>query len=352
METPTGVDDFPVGVPVTDLDTINLCKLQAGDVVEAQLLFEASLLKGAFYLDLQSADSNILQLLENIHLISKDLFGLPLEEKCAYDVDKLSNQKCNGYKPVGRNYGGLAGKRDGFETYIPKNGILGLNKQADFPRPPVISAALPALRAFTTIINAATQTITDHLSQALDLPPTHNLKRNHEMTAPSLDIIRLLKYQPQSASEQALTPHAAHTDMGSLTFLFTRQPGLQIQSPGDGDNDQGWQWVRPPREGHAIVNLGDSLSLLTNGVLQPCVHRVQQLPNRAMPTRYSFAYMVRPAEDTVMVAPQTARIPAAKPGTPVLTCKEWVERKYSVLRLEKRPQDLEWMMTGQQQRVI
>jgi isopenicillin N synthase-like dioxygenase len=225
---------------------------------------------------------------------------------------------------------------------------MGLNNEADFPRPPVITAALPTLRTFTTTINSATQIITDYLSQALDLPPTHNLKLNHEMIAPSMDIIRLLRYQLQPASEQAVIPHAAHTDMGSLTFLFTRQPGLQIHCPGDREKDEEWQWVQPPRTGHAIVNLGDSLSLLTNGVLRSCVHRVQQLPNREMPTRYSFAYMVRPADDTVMVAPQTARIPAAEPGAPVLTCKEWVERKYSVLRLEGRPQELEWMMTGQQ----
>ncbi|GAB1210901.1 hypothetical protein ATERTT37_000011 [Aspergillus terreus] len=96
----------------------------------------------------------------------------------------------------------------------------------------------------------------------------HNLKLNHELTAPSLDIIRLLKYQPQPASEQVVIPHAAHTDMGSLTFLFTRQLGLQIQCPGDGNEAEDWRWVQPPRAGHAIVNLGDSLSLLTNGVLR------------------------------------------------------------------------------------
>ncbi|KAJ5159373.1 Clavaminate synthase-like protein [Penicillium canariense] len=343
-------EDFPPDVPVAHLHTIDLGKLQAGDAAEAQQLFEASRTTGAFYLDLRSEESDILPVLEDIGLVSKELFGLPLEEKCAYDVDKLTSRKCNGYKPVGRNYGGLAGQRDGFETYvIPKNGILGLNNQADFPRPPVITAALPTLHALTTAINSAAQTITHHLSQTLALPPAHNLKYKHQITTPSQDIIRLLKYQPQPASKQILIPHAAHTDMGSLTFLFTCQPGLQIQCPGEGEEKGDWEWVRPPREGHAIVNLGDSLSLLTNGVLRSCVHRVGQLPNRAMPTRYSFAYMVRPADHIVMVAPRTERIPATEPGVPVLTCEEWIERKYSVLRLKERPLGLEWMMTGQQQ---
>lgn len=97
MAPPSVVDDVPPDVPVAVLDTIDLGKLQAGDTVEAQRLFEASLMKGAFYLDLRSGISDILPLLERIHSISEDLFGLPLEEKCAYDVDILSSQKCNGY---------------------------------------------------------------------------------------------------------------------------------------------------------------------------------------------------------------------------------------------------------------
>ncbi|KAF9887235.1 hypothetical protein FE257_010363 [Aspergillus nanangensis] len=341
--------DWPVDVPVADLHTVSMKKLQAGDAAEVQRLFEASSTKGVFYLDLLSDESDILPIIKAIRSVSEELFELPQEEKCVYDVDKLTSRKCNGYKPVGRNYGGLEGQRDGFETYvIPKNGIIGLDDEAEFTRPPIITAALPTLHAFTTAINRATQTIVHHLSEALALPPADSLKYKHEMTTRSPDIIRLLKYQPQPASAQVLIPHAAHTDMGSLTFLFMSQPGLQIQSPREGEEGGEWEWVRPPRAGHAVVNLGDSLSLLTNGVLRSCVHRVSQPLNRAMPTRYSFAYMVRPADDTIMIAPQTERIPAAKIGAPVMTCQEWVQRKYSVLRLEQRPLELKWMMTGQQ----
>jgi isopenicillin N synthase-like dioxygenase len=93
----SGVEDLPPEVPVAELDTIDLGKLQAGDTAEAQRLLGACLMKGVFYLDLRSAESDFLPLLERIYSISKDLFGLPLEEKCAYDVDTLSSQKCNGY---------------------------------------------------------------------------------------------------------------------------------------------------------------------------------------------------------------------------------------------------------------
>ncbi|PYH43179.1 Clavaminate synthase-like protein [Aspergillus saccharolyticus JOP 1030-1] len=334
--------DFPPDLPVAELQTLNLGRLQAGDQDEAQRLLEASRHDGAFYLELAAVGSEIFPVLESVYDFSEKIFDLPLEEKCLYDVDKLGNMKCNGYKPVGRNFGGLEGQRDGFETYvIPKNGILNLDNQQDFPRPKLIDQNMNTLRQFTNFVNTTSQTIFDRLSHSLELPESGNLKLCHRSSAPSPDIIRLLKYQPQPA-EQRGVPHAAHTDMGTLTFLFTRQPGLQIQSPGD----DCWKWVLP-KAGHAIVNLGDGLSMLTNGYLQSCVHRVGPLPNRAMPTRYSFAYMVRPENQTVMGAPQTRYIPARESDAPVLTSQEWLEKKYSVLRLDARPTELAWMMTGQ-----
>lgn len=93
-------DYFPPDVPVAHLHTINLGKLQANDAAEVQQLFEASRTTGVFYLDLRSGESDILPVLEDIGLVSKDLFELPLEEKCAYDVDKLTSQKCNGYNSI------------------------------------------------------------------------------------------------------------------------------------------------------------------------------------------------------------------------------------------------------------
>jgi isopenicillin N synthase-like dioxygenase len=218
---------------------------------------------------------------------------------------------------------------------------MGLDGQQSFARPLTIDLYMETLRGFTSIINSATQTITGSLSHSLELPETANLRLFHRMSSPSPDIIRLLKYQPQPVEERGV-PHAAHTDMGTLTFLFTRQVGLQIRSPVSKE----WAWVQP-MEGHAIVNLGDGMSLLTNGYLRSCVHRVSPLPDQAMPTRYSFAYMVRPGRETVMTAPETRLIPPKCSGKKVLTSGKWLEQKYSVLRRDSRPVDLDWMMTGQ-----
>lgn len=219
---------------------------------------------------------------------------------------------------------------------------MGLSGQGDFPRPAVINQHMEILRSLSKFIHLATWTIMDSLSRSLGLPESENFNTFHRPTAPSPDIIRLLKYHPQPIEERGF-PHAAHTDLGSLTFLFTRQPGLQVLSSDSGK----WEWVQP-KEGHAIVNLGDGMSLLTNGFLRSCLHRVGPLPNQAMPTRYSFAYLVRPEEHTSMTGLNSAFIPAPDQNEPVYDAGEWLKKKYGVLRLETRQEGQDWVLTGRQ----
>lgn len=223
---------------------------------------------------------------------------------------------------------------------IPKNGILGLQGHQDFSRPVIIDESMGILQDFTRTIHSIADTINDSLSSALQIPQSATLRLHHRLNAPSSDIVRLLKYQPQPI-EQRSAPHAAHTDLGTLTFLFTQQPGLQICTPGT----DSWTWVLP-KEGHAIVNIGDAMSLLTNGYLRSCVHKVGPLPNQPMPTRYSFAYMLRPEDQAPMAGPETLFIPPRNPNEPIFTAGQWLQKKFKVLRSESRAKNQDWVMTG------
>lgn len=49
--------------------------------------------------------------------------------------------------------------------------------------------------------------------------------------------------------------HNKHTDIGTLTLLFTEQLGLQLELQHPGSDE--WEFVAP-LAGHAIVNVGDS----------------------------------------------------------------------------------------------
>ena len=174
-----------------------------------------------------------------------------------------------------------------------------------------------------------TGTILSSLSTSLEISGPDTLESFHRPSAPSPDILRLLHYYAQPVSERG-PPQTPHTDLGSLTVLFTKQPGLQVLRPGP---DSEWSHVLP-RPGHAIINLGDGLSLLTNKYFHSCLHRVGPLPGRAMEERYSFAYLQRAEDQTPLTTVNSPFIKTPESTEEVITSGEWLRKKFGVLRGE------------------
>lgn len=274
-------------------------------------------------------------------------------------------------------------------SQIAKDATLSLDSPAARePHPSVVTARLPLLRTFTEEATSATTTILASLSRALGLlplpPPEVEddddddddgavrsrplLEAYHRAAVPSPSMLRLLRYAPLPAGERG-APQAAHTDLGSLTVLFAGAPGLQRQNPGrgrscrrrggeegeeeeeervggggsrsrgggaaDADADAAgrWEYVAP-REGCAVVNVGDGLVALTGGLLHSCLHRVVPLPGRGMGARCSFAWMERAEAPTVMRALEGGIIPQGgwSSNGGAFTSVEWLRRKFVMLR--------------------
>ena len=99
--------------------------------------------------------------------------------------------------------------------------------------------------------------------------------------------LRLLHYPPASAMRpDDLYGSAPHTDFGALTFLATDEVGgLQVLSP-KGD------WIDvPPRADAFVVNVGDMLHRMSNGLLRSTPHRVINTTGRE---RYSCPFFYDP----------------------------------------------------------
>lgn len=196
------------------------------------------------------------------------------------------------------------------------------------------------LQHFMKKMLAATGTIHASLSRALGLDIGQRFEDFHRADQPSPCLLRMLKYHPQAMEERG-SPQTPHTDLGSLTILFTEQPGLQVLPKGAPD----WSFVEP-RAGHAIVNIGDGLSMMTNGLFQSCLHRVSPLPNQCMHTRYSMAYLQRAEAHTRLTGLGSAAIPAASTQAEVLTSGDWLDRKFNMLRAKTHSEDKQWILTG------
>ena len=100
-------------------------------------------------------------------------------------------------------------------------------------------------------------------------------------------VLRLLHYPPIKAEGPGVRA-GAHEDINAITLLLgAEEAGLQLL-----DRDGRWLPVTP-REGELVINIGDMLQRLTNGVLRSTTHRVvNPPPERRGHSRYSMPFFL------------------------------------------------------------
>jgi isopenicillin N synthase-like dioxygenase len=181
------------------------------------------------------------------------------------------------------------------------------------------------------------------------MPAGQRFEDFQRLSRPSPDILRLLKYHAD-ANRDCL-PQTPHTDLGSLTFVFSTTPGLQVLPVGVGQKpgsykESDWRYV-VPRPGHAVVNIGDCVSIMTNGLLKSALHRVGPVPGYPMPERYSMAYLMRPENETVLRVLDSPLIPqSATNGENTVTSGEWIRKKFKALRGQKDAGNFDQILAG------
>lgn len=206
--------------------------------------------------------------------------------------------------------------------------------------PSVIQKHLSALQELCATVSEAVCLIFSSLSTSLQLKSEHRLEEMHRMTVQDLDIIRLLKYRDRVAGESGPS-HAPHTDLGSLTFLFSERPGLQLKRP----QSDLWENVEP-RAGYAVVNVGDSLSMLSGGLFNSCLHRVGP-PSSSVPQlgRHSFAYFCRAESDTVLRPLSSPLIGQGLQEEETFTSVEWLQSRLKTVRADSQDMKNHCMLT-------
>lgn len=230
---------------------------------------------------------------------------------------------------------------------LSRNAMFGLTDEI-LPCPRPVADHRATIQGFMSSCTGYAQIIFRTLSDALSLEPDERFESFHRPSHPAPDIVRLLKYHEHHVSTAApYVPQVPHTDLGSLTFLFAPSPGLQILRP----NADEWAYVQP-RAGQAVVNLGDAMSMLTGGFFRSSLHRVGPLPGADMPERYSFAFLMRPENQTIMRPVKSPMIvPPIQDDSrePHLgwTSEDWLAQKFGVLRGgTSKEASNNWMLTS------
>uniref|UniRef100_A0A8H7K3W3 Fe2OG dioxygenase domain-containing protein n=1 Tax=Bionectria ochroleuca TaxID=29856 RepID=A0A8H7K3W3_BIOOC len=308
-------------IPNASLETVSFAALEQKDPNEINKLATASTSAGFFYLDFEGSKVDKLpEMKRDLLKVMESYFHQPLDVKL---------QDYKGHSKRGQVFvkkGTFSGvdrekQEESFEHLAIGSYDLKMN----------VAGALPAL--FHEAGNLVPEYIAacEHVVRSLSCygyilnMSESDLQKHHDQSVKSETILALLSYPGR------LT-HQKHTDLGSLTVLFSDQWGLQVFSP----STSGWEWVEP-REEQAVINVGDGLRFISGKKLFSSVHRVVR-EGRASSEghRYSIAYLLRPADNTTFLDAEGIEI----------TAKELAESKYNSYAASHAEQDKSSVLMG------
>ncbi|RUS65217.1 isopenicillin N synthase family oxygenase [Pseudorhodobacter sp. E13] len=234
------------------------------------------------------------ELIEATYQSAIAFFALSDRKKRAYYIGDSPNHR--GYVPftekgdypdeVSRNYEAFDLGLDLPATdpdFLAGCRVLGPNVWPDLP------GFRETVGAYYAKVSALGHLVCSALELHLELPSG---TMTSQMTKP-ISQLRLLHYvRHQNMVNHQSVNMGAHTDYECLTLLHTRNEGLQVMTQDD-------RWIDVPVDPAVfVVNIGDMLEALSNGLLRSTPHRVLNLS----PERFSLPYFVATNYDT-MIAP-------------------------------------------------
>lgn len=227
-------------------------------------------------------------LLDAAYAQSAQVFDLPYVDKRRYAAG------LRGYTPFGTEHAKDSGLPDLKEFWqIGREPAPGLPAD-DFP-PNVWPREVPAFeQTFSALFTALDETgrlLLTALAPKLGLAPDYF----DDKVAAGTSILRVLHYPPVPAdAPEGAVRSAAHEDINFITILVAAKgAGLQLL-----DRDGSWLPVETePR--NLIVDSGDMLQRLTNGVIPSTTHRVVN-PQGPNVSRYSMPFFMHPASEVFL----------------------------------------------------
>jgi len=245
-------------------------------------------------------------------LFSRLFFEQTLDKKLEVRMSNSTNMR--GYDPIGRQALDVDSPPDLKESFVmgrdlgPDHPLV--QRGIPFEGPNQWPAGLPGFRpqmeAYTAEMMRLGQRLGAMLSLSLELPEDY---LDEGLVEPNC-AVRLLRYPPHPADAAFNQLGAgAHTDWGLLTILLQDgSGGLEVR------NAEG-AWLRAdPVPGAFVINLGDMVPRMTNGLYHSNYHRV--LNNVAGTDRYSVATFFNPPFDYVFACAPTCLPDGEQPPAP------------------------------------
>ncbi|XP_058196060.1 protein SRG1-like [Rhododendron vialii] len=319
------ITSYATSIP--DVPIIDMEKLLSGDHMELKKLDSASKEWGFFQLINHGVSS---ALLEKVKLEISEFFNLPIEEKKKFWQD-LGDIEGFGQSNVLSEEQKLDWGDMFFLTTLPTHS----RKPRLFPKLPL--PFRDTLDNYANELKHLAVKILDFMSKALKM----KAEEMRDLFEEGRQSMRMNYYPPcpQPEKVNGLTPHS---DGAGLTILLqiNEMEGLQIKKDGM------WVPVKPIPQTF-VVNIGDSLEIVTNGAYRSIEHRAVVNSRKE---RLSIATFYSPRVDGEMgpapslITPQTPalfrRLGVSEYFKSFLAQKLDGKSHLDAMRIEKEPEQL------------
>ena len=143
-------------------------------------------------------------------------------------------------------------------------------------------------------------------------------------------VLRVIHYPPMPPQPTESVRAGAHEDINVITLLLgAEEPGLQVLTR------QGEWLAANPAPGSMVVNVGDMLQRLTNGVLRSTTHRVvNPASDRAQHARWSMPFFLHFNPDFTIAALPSCTGPDRPEPLPPILAEEYLQERLREIKLK------------------
>ncbi|GAA6037219.1 hypothetical protein JCM8097_008627 [Rhodosporidiobolus ruineniae] len=358
--------DFPEDLECHPLLVVDFAKIEAGDEAEIDTLYKACTTIGFFYLK----NFGFEEVIEPMFEMGQATFDLPNEELMGFEQGDRGMSA--GYKRAGANNVDAKGNLDTIAFInVAKDDALAYPKVVQRTYPRCVVERMDTVTRFVRQSDNTLQALMTALEPRLGLSKG-TLAALHVSGSESRCILKPApgdrNYMPEGTGEDGNPAAAigAHTDFGvrflpvhlALPWIFPTLScvsmlhgrgcgGLQVLPPGTST----WQNIRP-LPGHAVCNVGDTLSVYSGNILKSNIHRVvpPPAPQNEHP-RWSLVYFSRPGFDNPLrplsdkseLIKAHAENDAAMQALPKdATAGQWYKRRIALQRVANRKGPETW----------
>lgn len=270
------------------------------------------------------------RLIEKAYQLAGAFFDLPEADKKTYEDLELKGQR--GFTSFGREHAKGQKAADLKEFWHVGRELAAGNPLASVYPANIWPTQIPEFKEVMIELYRQLDVCSMRLLEACSLYIGENPELLPGMAKDGNTILRIINYPEVPADRDPASIRAgAHEDINFITLLCEATAGGLELLRRDGT----WLPIHALK-GQIIVDTGDMLQNLTNGLLKSTTHRVVN-PDNSRERRFSMPYFVHPRSEVDLTPlPRSVATTDGEPKYPNITAGQYLEQRLREIGLHKK----------------